>query len=285
LTASDPSAYRFRPSNEAFFHRSALMSQGFTLDHKPLPLEKLTGEYAEEPAPKPAPAALEVPAPPVPMGQCAHCQKQLPRRARADAKFCSSACKQADFRARKLKDEAHKAFKTDTQIAQNNHDIDLEQEHYQNLAMELNSKASLCGIKGVKFFGTLLGVLAVEEIPGTAPLAISTINGELTKAIDCFYLSDSVYYMVDMTDRRTGEPEVIEALLRKTSNLSFRYKDHERECRDLLKGPERQVYLFTRSVRFKRPLPMFQSWNYSIIEDEAEFWQRLCNYSIVEPDD
>ena len=41
----------------------------------------------------------------------------------------------------------------------------------------------------------------------------------------------------------------------------------------------------TRSVRFKRPLPMFQSWNYSIIEDEAEFWQRLCNYSIVEPDD
>jgi hypothetical protein len=87
LTANDPSAYRFRPGTEAFKHRSILMSEGFTLDHKPLPLEKLTGKYAEELAEKPAPPP---PAPPEPVaGYCAHCHKALPRRSRTDALYCS----------------------------------------------------------------------------------------------------------------------------------------------------------------------------------------------------
>src|SRR3954471_17809082 len=50
LTATDPSAHRFRPGSAAFTHRSALTSEGFTLDHKSLPLEELTGEYAEKSA-------------------------------------------------------------------------------------------------------------------------------------------------------------------------------------------------------------------------------------------
>jgi hypothetical protein len=97
LTVSDPSAYRFRPGTGAYSRRSAMMSEGFTLDHKPLLLEKLTGEYAEEPAPKYAPPVPAAP-PPI-MGQCAHCQKPLPRRARTDALYCSDAHKMAAHRS------------------------------------------------------------------------------------------------------------------------------------------------------------------------------------------
>ena len=162
LTASDPSAYRKRPGTDAYSHRSTLMSEGFTLDHKPLPLEKLTGKYAEEPAEKPAPP---MPAPPEPvMGYCAHCHKQLPRRLRAGALYCSDAHRKAAARRAAKIDEANKAFKADLSIAENAHHIAYLSAEYSSFASSMNWKAKQLGIEAA-FWGTPRGVLITEDSP------------------------------------------------------------------------------------------------------------------------
>jgi hypothetical protein len=168
LTASDPSAYRFRPSSETFIHRSAMLSEGFTLDHRPFPLEKLTG-YAEEP-PKPAP-----PAPPAPepiKGYCAHCHKQLPRRVRADALYCSEAHKMAAHRKRKLNEEADKAFKVDLKIAENARRAAGLSDEYSWFADFIRREAERHDIKA-SFLETPHGVLITEDGSGAALLATS----------------------------------------------------------------------------------------------------------------
>jgi hypothetical protein len=161
LSASDPSSYRFRTSNEAFSHRSTLMSEGFTLDHKPLPLEKLTGKYAEAPAEKPNPA----PAPPEPVkGYCAHCHKQLPRRSRADALYCSDAHRKAAARRAAKFAEANKAFKVDLTIAENTHHAEILAGEYSWFARYMNRDAGLHGIEAT-FWETPHGVLITEDSP------------------------------------------------------------------------------------------------------------------------
>ena len=169
LTASDPSAYRFRPGTEAFTHRSSLMSEGFTLDHKWLPLEKLTGEYAEKPAEKPAP--LPPPPPETIAGYCAHCHKSL-RRLRVGALYCNDACrKAADRKAAKIA-EANKAFKADLSIAQNNRRAAVLSEEYSYFAGFMNRAAKLHGIDAA-FLAMPRGVLITEDSPGSAMLAAS----------------------------------------------------------------------------------------------------------------
>ncbi len=148
------------------------MSEGFTLDHTPLPLEKLTGEYAEKSAKESAPKLA--PAPPAPvMGYCAHCQKQLPRRSRADAQYCSDAHRKAAARKAAKIAEANKAFKTDLSIAANSHRAAELAGEYSWFATSMNREAKRSGID-VAFLPMLHGVLITEDSPGSVMLATST---------------------------------------------------------------------------------------------------------------
>jgi hypothetical protein len=196
LTASNPSAYRFRPTTDTYRHRSTLLSEGFTLDHKPLPLEKLTGKYAEEPE---KPLVVMPPMPPVPVvlipGVCHECKKRLPRRTRAGAKFCSSACKQADHRRRRAREEADKVFKAGRQIAENNHAYD-----YRILAIVAASNA-----QHVSFMAAPDGLLVIEEVPGAATLAVGHAHWQAEERLRRALLE---------TEYRTGAPEVPSALCR-----------------------------------------------------------------------
>jgi len=165
LSANNPSAYLFRPGSSAYNHRSSVMSAGLTLDHKPFPLEMLTGEYAEEPPKKPAPPPAP---PPEPVrGYCAHCHKQLPRRSRTDAKYCTDACRKAAARKAAKFAEANKAFKTDLTIAGHNF-----ASEYSYFASSMNHKMGQDGIAAT-FWCTPGGVLITEYLPGAATLAMS----------------------------------------------------------------------------------------------------------------
>jgi len=264
LSASDPSSYRFRPSNEAFSHRSTLMSEGFTLDHKPVPLEKLRGEYAEEPekpAPKPAPA------PPEPVkGYCAHCHKQLPRRSRADALYCCDAHRKAAARRAAKFAEANKAFKTDLTIAENTHHAEILAGEYSWFARYMNRDAGLHGIEAT-FWETPHGVLITEDSPGSAALAMSV------KSFSDFGRFDWRFDVKpdrSLTEHSSRDPKVVEAidaavsenmkgacepdLLGVSVMKREEHKQFKEDCaalllklNGLLSGPERKVWMLTWS--------------------------------------
>ena len=148
------------------------MSQGFTLDHRWLPLEKLTGEYAEQPAPKPV--APPAPAPlPVPTGYCAHCHEKLPRRTRAGALYCSDAHRKAASRRSAAIAEANMAFKADLSIAENNRRAAALSGEYSYFASLMSCAAKRDSLAAT-FWETPNGVLVTEDIPGAAMLAMST---------------------------------------------------------------------------------------------------------------
>jgi hypothetical protein len=169
LKASEPSAYRFRPGSAAYNHRSALMSEGFTLDVRFLPLEKLTGEYAEKPEKpeKPAPAPRE----PI-KGYCAHCHKPLPRRSRTDAQYCSDAHRKAAARRAAKIAEANKAFKAGLSIAVNSHKAAELSGEYSYFAAFMNRETQQRGI-GASFLATPCGVLITDDASGAVMLALS----------------------------------------------------------------------------------------------------------------
>jgi hypothetical protein len=265
LTATDPSAHRFRPGSAAFTHRSALMAEGFTLDHKSLPLEKLTGEYADKPAEKTAPAPAPEPPAPV-MGYCAHCQKQLPRRSRTDALYCSDAHrKAADRKAAKIA-EANKAFKTDLSIAENVHRAAILSEEYSCFASSMNWEAKRHSIEAA-FMATPHGVLITEESPGAVMLATSMASfsgyGRFDRRFD-------VAPDRSLTEHGSRDPKVIEIIDAAVSeNLkgacepdllgaSILKRDEHRQFKEdcaarvlqfngLLSGPERKVWILTWS--------------------------------------
>jgi hypothetical protein len=264
LTVTDPSAYRFRPSNEAFSVRSALMSEGFTLDHKWLPLEKLTGEYAEKPAEEPAPPP---PSPPEPIaGYCAHCHKPLPRRSRTDALYCSDAHRKAAARRAAKIADANKAFKTDLAIAENNHRAAVLSGEYSYFASSMNWEAKRRGIDAT-FWGTPHGVLITEYSPGSATLAVST------KSFLDFGRYDWRFDVVpdrSLTEHSSRDPKVVEIIEAAVSEkikgacepemlgASILKREEQKQYREgcaayvlqlngLLTGPERKVWILTWS--------------------------------------
>jgi len=171
-----------------------------------LPLEKLRGEYAEEPekpAPKPAPA------PPEPVkGYCAHCHKQLPRRSRADALYCSDAHRKAAARRAAKIAEANKAFKTDLTIAENTHHAEILAGEYSSFAWCMNRQAGLHGIEAT-FWETPHGVLITEDSPGSAALAMSV------KSFANFGRSDWRFDVVpdrSLTEHSSRDPRVVEVI-------------------------------------------------------------------------
>jgi hypothetical protein len=265
LSASDPSAYRFRPGSAAFSHRSALMSQGFTLDHKPLPLEQLTGEYAEKPAPT-APALK--PAPPEPiMGYCAHCHKQLPRRVRSDRLYCpGDACRKAAARRAAKIAEANKVFKADLSIAENNRRAAELFAEYDYFAAAMNREAKRHGIEAA-FLATPRGVLITEDSPGSATLAISL---KLSSDLGRWDWQRDTDPRRILTEHCSRDPKVIEmiadAVIENTRGAcepemlggSILEREEHRQFKEdcaalvlklngLLSGPERKVWILTWS--------------------------------------
>jgi hypothetical protein len=264
LTASNPSAYRFRPGNEAFSRRSALMSEGFTLDHKSLPLEKLTGKYAEEPAEKLAPAP---PAPPEPiMGYCAHCHKQLPRRSRADALYCSDAHRKAAARRAAKITEANKAFKAGLSIAENTHRAAALSWEFSWFASFMNREAERHGIDAA-FLEIPHGVLITEDSPGSAMLAMSMRSfsdlGRYDRRFDVVpdrsltehsSRDPKVIEMIDAAVseniKRACEPEMLGgSIIKREEHKQFREgcAAFVLKLNGLLSGPERRAWILTWS--------------------------------------
>jgi len=88
------------------------------------------------------------------------CSKKF-RPVRADAEYCSNACKQAHYRARaKAKAAAEALFR----VKQNTLDF----EAHQRTAVDLRSK-----VRGIEVIATNTGVLVAETAPGARALAAS----------------------------------------------------------------------------------------------------------------
>ena len=107
---------------------------------------------------------------------------------------------------------------------------------YRREAARLHMQAEEGGIKDVKFMGTPRGILAVEKIPGALKLAVAR----------CDWPGGHTLREMIETEGYSKSPEVL-AIIPKQSNLGgpFIEKIAEKECRDLLFGPERKVSLFS----------------------------------------
>jgi len=109
-------------------------------------------------------------------------------------------------------------------------------EAYRNEATRLHLQAEEHRIKDVKFLGTPRGVLAVEKIPGALRLAVASRDWPGGRTLR---------EMIE-TEGYSKSPEVL-ALIPKQENPggAFIARIAEKECRDLLHGPERKLSLFS----------------------------------------
>jgi hypothetical protein len=177
---------------------------------------------------------------------CARCQTSfLPKR--TDAEFCSNGCKQADYRARKLKEEADKAFKVGLRIAQNTHDAARQMDLHRFLAREQNVRADSVRHKHIRFMGIQRGVLGVQayradDLPW--PIPWKPFGRSWLKVRESQH---------DPANPEAGDPEVIEAVVEalqhETLGGSFMQREYEKECRALLKGAVKRISLFTAEPR------------------------------------
>ena len=109
-------------------------------------------------------------------------------------------------------------------------------EAYRSEAARLHMQAEEYGIKDLKFMGTPRGVLAVEKSPGAIRLAVAR----------CDWPGGRTLRDMIETEGYSRSPEVL-AVIPKQENLGAAYikREAEKECRDLLRGPERKVSLFS----------------------------------------
>jgi hypothetical protein len=154
--------------------------------------------------------------------ECANpdCSKKF-RPVRADAEYCSNACKQSHYRVRaKAKAAAEALFR----VKQNTLDFDA----HQRTAIDLRGK-----VKGIEVIATNTGVLVAETVPGARALAASLLP----------------YW------RETAcQPEDVPALLRRSDPGPYRYSEakraerEERSDRDFrYRAAERGFFFATRA--------------------------------------
>jgi hypothetical protein len=192
------------------------------------------------------------------MGYCHHCHKQLPRKHRADAKYCADACRKAAARKAEKIAKANMAFKTDLTIAKHNY----QAGEYSSFASSMNWM--LNGIDAV-FWGTPNGVLITEDSPGAATLATSVEHFHKFGRYD---MRANDVPNRTLTEHTSRDPKVIEAIEAAVAEntkracepeelgWSFITKEaHKRQREDrgalvvklngLLSGPERKVWILT----------------------------------------
>jgi len=109
-------------------------------------------------------------------------------------------------------------------------------ETYRRAATTLHMEAEERGIQDVKFMGTPRGILAVEKSPGALKLAVAR----------CDWPGGQTLREMIETEGYSKSPEVL-AVIPKQGNpgAAFIERMAEKECRDLLRGPERKVSLFS----------------------------------------
>jgi hypothetical protein len=112
-------------------------------------------------------------------------------------------------------------------------------EAYWRAATKLHMQAEERSIKDVKFMGTPRGVLAVEKIPGALKRAVAR----------CDWPGGRTLREMIETEGYSKSPEVL-AVIPKQVNPggAFIERIAEKECRDLLCGPERKVSLFSGRI-------------------------------------
>lgn len=155
---------------------------------------------------------------------CKHCRDKF-RPNRSDAEFCCRLCRQAAYRTRKSNNSAEVAKRK----ADDAHFAVQALENYQAFATLRHFSAEADGIKGVKFIGTPHGVLAVEETPGAMAVARAS----------------RMLWGMRETESHSKHPDVLAILPPPMLGGSFIRRETERKCRELLRGPERKVSLFT----------------------------------------
>ena len=148
------------------------------------------------------------------------CGHPLAPRARSDAKFCSDACRQADYRQRNLL-AANLVF-TKTQV-----DAGRASERYDDyraLAVDLHTRATTRSIEDVRFIATPRGVIVTGNYGPWKPDPISVMRA---------------------TEYDAGDPKIVEAILQRQSadGSSFHRKQHEDGDADTIQSDEQRVLL------------------------------------------
>jgi hypothetical protein len=112
-------------------------------------------------------------------------------------------------------------------------------EAYRREAARLHMQAEERGIKDVKFMGTRRGILAVEKIPGALKLAVAR----------CDWPGGHILRKMIETEGYSKSPEMLAVIPKQTNpGGAFIERIAEKECRDLLSGPERKVSLFSGHI-------------------------------------
>jgi hypothetical protein len=163
------------------------------------------------------------------------CGKKF-RPVRADAEYCSNACKQAHYRARtkaKAEAEAHFRIKRNT----------LDFEANQRAAIDLYGK-----VRGIEVIATNTGVLVAETVPGARALA-------------ALMLPDWQQAPIQPQDvpallRSAPVPRYPDSATRRERQGSdFRYRTAERDFRAAMKKPAHSISLFTYEPPLSPPPP------------------------------
>jgi hypothetical protein len=165
--------------------------------------------------------------------KCKQC-KTIFRANRADAEFCSTACRQAAYRQ-------SNSLKQNLQLAKNMHDADnaaQEYEAYRALAVTLFRRAARRGIEDVRFVATPSGIVVVGEYVRWAiytPSVPDFLDGT----------DDDLWGLLRATEYDAGDPKIIEALSQRASfaGSSIIRKQHETEDADAIQSPAQYVML------------------------------------------
>jgi hypothetical protein len=153
------------------------------------------------------------------------CSKKF-RPVRADAEYCSNACKQAHYRARaKAKAAAEALFR----VKQNTLDF----EAHQRTAVDLRSK-----VRGIEVIATNTGVLVAETAPGARALAASLLP----------YWRETACQLPALLRRSAPGPyrysEKKRAEREERSDRDFRYRAAERGFFFATRAPVRSIAHF-----------------------------------------
>ena len=178
---------------------------------------------------------------------CKHCKSKF-RPSRADAEFCRNLCRQAAYRMRR---KDHKFEKTQHRARRMEDEAALAIrvfESYRREAARLHIQAEERDIKDVKFLGTPCGILAAEKVPGALRLAVAR----------CDWPGGQLLREMIETEGYSKSPEMLAVIPRQpATGATFIEREAEKECRDLLSGPECKVSLFAGHT-----------------DDDGEVWMR-----------
>jgi hypothetical protein len=156
----------------------------------------------------------------------ADCNRKF-RPVRADAEYCSNACKQSHYRARKkARAEADALFR----VKQNTDNF----EAHQRIAIDLYRE-----VKGIEVIATNTGVLVAETTPGAREQAASRLPDWQQTPIQPEDVPSLLRLAPVPRYSETGEAR------RQRARQDFRYRMAERDFRAAMNKPAHSISLFT----------------------------------------